>query len=123
MMALPTLLVAEDDPAMLRWLVLVLTSLSGRIHAVSDGWKARSVLMHDHVDLVVSDLRMPISTGYETLAVLRMAGNRVPFLLITAFGDDEVCEAAAQLSAEVLAKPFGAAELLARVERMCRMPD
>jgi DNA-binding response OmpR family regulator len=122
MMVPPTLLVAEDDPAMLRWLVLILTSLGGPIHAVSDGWKARSVLMHEHVDLVVSDLRMPISSGFETLAVIRMAGNRVPFLLITAFGDDEVREAAAELGAEVLAKPFGAVELLARVERMCQMP-
>ena len=118
----PTFLVAEDDPAMLRWLVLVLTALGGHIHAVSDGWKARSALMHQQVDLVISDLRMPVASGFETLAVLRMVGNRVPFLLITAFGDDEVREAAAGLAAEVLAKPFGAVELLARVERMCRMP-
>ncbi len=122
MMVPPTLLVAEDDPAMLRWLVLILTSLGGRIHAVSDGWKARSILMHEHVDLVVSDLRMPVASGFETLAVLRTAGNRVPFLLITAFADDDLRESAAELAAEVLAKPFGAVELLARVERMCRMP-
>ena len=122
MMVPPTLLVAEDDPAMLRWLILVLTSLGGRIHAVTDGWKARSVLTHEHVNLVVSDLRMPVASGFETLAVLRTVGNRVPFLLITAFADDDLRESAAELAAEVLAKPFGAVELLARVERMCRMP-
>jgi two-component system, OmpR family, response regulator len=120
-MAPPTILVAEDDPAMRRWLVLVLTPLGGRIHAVSDGWQVWTALIEEEIDLVISDIRMPVKNGLDTLNVVRVAGIRVPFLLITGFGSDDVRAAAAALGAEVLDKPFAAADLLACVRRMCRL--
>jgi len=106
---------------MRRWLVMVLTRLGGRIHAVSDGWQVWSVLMEEDIDIVVCDVRMPRQTGLEALSVVRVAGIRVPFLLITAFGSDEVRASAAELGAEVLDKPFDATDLLAQVRRMCGM--
>ncbi len=121
-MAPPTILVAEDDPAMRRWLVTVLTPLGGRIHAVSDGWQVWTALMEEDIDLVISDIRMPMKGGLETLNVVRIAGIKVPFLLITAFGGEDVRTAAAGLGAEVLDKPFAATDLLARVRRLCGLP-
>jgi len=121
-MARPTILVAEDDPAMRRWLVTVLTPLAGRIHAVSDGWQVWTALMEEDVDLVISDIRMPMKNGLDTLNVVRVAGIRVPFLLITGFGSDEVRASASELGAEVLDKPFAAADLLSRVRRICGLP-
>jgi len=118
----PTILVAEDDPAMRRWLVMVLAPLAGRIHSVSDGWQVWSVLMEEDIDLVISDVRMPMQSGLEALTVVRVAGIKVPFLLITAFGGDDVRASAAELGAEVLDKPFAAADLLAHVRRICRLP-
>jgi DNA-binding response OmpR family regulator len=118
----PTILVAEDDPAMRRWLVMVLTPLAGRIHAVSDGWQVWSVVMEEDIDLVISDVRMPMQGGLGALTVVRLAGIKVPFLLITGFGGDDVRASAAQFGAEVLDKPFAAADLLARVRRLCGLP-
>jgi DNA-binding response OmpR family regulator len=57
------------------------------------------------------------------LTDIRLAGSAVPFLLITAFGGDDVREAAGKLGAEVLDKPFAATELVRRVRRMCGLPD
>lgn len=116
----PTILVAEDDPAMQRWLLKVLAPTGARILAVSDGWQVWSALMEEDVDLVISDIRMPMRDGLEALTVVRVAGMKVPFLLITAFGGDDVRCSAAQLGAEVLDKPFAAADLLEHVRRMCR---
>jgi DNA-binding response OmpR family regulator len=115
----PSILVAEDDPAMRRWLVMVLTSLGARIHAVPDGCQVRAVLSEEEIDIVVSDDRMPIQSGLQALTDIRLAGSAVPFLLITAFGGEVVRAAAARMGAEVLDKPFAARELVDRVRRMC----
>jgi DNA-binding response OmpR family regulator len=119
----PSILVAEDDAAMRRWLVMVLTALGGRIHAVSDGWQLGTVLREEEIDIVVSDDRMPMQSGLQALTDIRRAGSEVPFLLITAFGGDDVRTAASELGAEVLDKPFAATELIDRVRRMCGLPD
>jgi len=108
---------------MRRWLLLVLTGLAGRIYAVSDGWGARSVLMEEKVDIVISDGLMPMQSGIEAMTETRAAGIRVPLLLITASGGDDVRRAAAGLGAEVLAKPFAAIDLVHRVRLMCGLPE
>lgn len=108
---------------MRQWLVMILTRLGGRIHAVSDGCLVWPTLMEEDVDLVVSDVRMPMQSGLEALNVTRISGLRVPFLLITAFGGDDVRTSAAELGAEVLDKPFDAVDLLTRVRQMCGIPE
>jgi DNA-binding response OmpR family regulator len=118
-MACPSLIVAEDDPAMRRWLVTVLTPIAGRIHTATDGWQVWNTLIEEEIDLVISDIQMPMKNGLDTLNLVRVAGIRVPFLLITGFGGDEVRVSAAALGAEVLDKPFAAAELLGHVRRIC----
>lgn len=119
----PTILVAEDDPAMRRWLITVLAPLGGRVHAVSDGRLLWPILMEEDVDLVISDIRMPVLNGLDALNLVRMSGVQVPFLLITAFGGDDVRASARELGADVLDKPFAAADLLARVRRMCGLKE
>ena len=121
--AAPSILVADDDPAMRRWLVIVLTAVGGHIRAVSDGYQVGTVVRQEEIDIVVSDDRMPMQSGLEVLTSIRGAGIDVPFLLITAFGGSDVRAAAAKLGAEVLDKPFAATELLCRVRRMCGLPD
>jgi DNA-binding response OmpR family regulator len=108
---------------MRRWLVMVLASLGGRIQAVADGRQVRSLLMEEDIDLVISDVRMPLLDGLEALNAVRVSGVKVPFLLITAFGGDDVRGPAEALGAEVLDKPFAAAELLSRVRRLCGLPE
>lgn len=63
-------------------------------------------------ELVVSDICMPSRTGLELLAELRKTEWRVPVILITAFGDDEVHEKARELGAiAVFDKPFDVDDL------------
>ena len=59
------------------------------------------------VDLVVSDLRMPELSGMDVLGALHDRALRTPFILITAFGDEDTHrEAHALGAAAVLDKPF-----------------
>ena len=67
----------------------------------------------DEVDLVVSDVRMPGRDGLEIAEVLRGATFRVPLILMTGFGDDEVRRRAASLGAVLFDKPFRLEDLRA----------
>jgi len=113
----PNLIVAEDDPAMRHWLQTVLAQMGARVRVAASGWELMSLLGEDcdTVDLVISDVRMPLPSGVDALAMARTAGVTVPFVLITAFSDEHVREVALKLHATVLDKPFLAAELEARI--------
>jgi DNA-binding response OmpR family regulator len=111
------LVVAEDDPAMQGWLRSVLERMGASVSVASSGWELLTLLADNHevLDLVISDVRMPMPNGVDALAMARAAGVSVPFVLISAFATDYVREAARSLSASVLDKPFLQHELEARV--------
>jgi CheY-like chemotaxis protein len=106
------ILVAEDDPEMRRVLVETLRGEGYDIDAVSDGGAllvtlARSDRFNfDAVDLVVSDVRMPLCSGMQALEMVRTLRPRLRFVLLTAFGDDELRAAADRQGALMLEKPF-----------------
>ena len=114
------IIVAEDDPDMREWLVRVLAPMAERIREATNGIEVWTALDVDAVDLVVCDVRMPRQSGLAVLTGVRLAGNRVPFLLITGFGGEEIRASAAALGAEVLDKPFTASDLLERVQAMVK---
>ncbi len=111
------ILVAEDDLEMRRLVVDALVEDGHDVLAVGDGAAllvelARSDRFHYRsVDLVIADVRMPICSGLEALETLRGVGAPFPFLLMTAFGDDELHEKARRLGATLIAKPFSMARL------------
>ena len=67
------------------------------------------------IDLVVSDICMPIVTGLAVLRSLREAGSELPVVLMTGFGDDSLRREAAMLGAVLFDKPFKLAVLRAAV--------
>lgn len=73
----------------------------------------------DDFDIVLTDVRMPHCSGFDLLRELRALRPTLPVLVVTGYvGDDERALAAAVGACEILAKPFGMAELgrtLARV--------
>ena len=69
----------------------------------------------DFVDLLISDIRMPVCSGLQILEQLRAVHCRTPAILITAFGDDATRQRARSLGALLLDKPFQMSELHALV--------
>jgi len=67
------------------------------------------------VDLVVSDVRMPICTGMQLLEQMRAAAWQVPVILMTAYGDAMIRERAVVLGAMLFDKPFVLGDLRAAV--------
>jgi DNA-binding response OmpR family regulator len=106
-------LVAEDDDAMRSVIVQTLRKDGYDISEVTDGGKLLVTLAKEYlhvdgrdlVDLLVSDVRMPVCTGLQILEQLRMAKWPVPVILLTAFGDEATRRRADSLGAVLFDKP------------------
>jgi DNA-binding NtrC family response regulator len=71
------------------------------------------------VDAIVSDIRMPGTSGLAILEGLNECQSAMPVILITAFGDRDTHERARQLGVvAVFDKPFDMADLLAALHRV-----
>lgn len=122
----PRVIVAEDDAAMRGLLASTLSRNGYDVIEAASGLQLFEALQHAvHAsaapDFIVSDVRMPGGTGLQVLEAIRVAGWKVPVILITAFGDEEVmCEGARLGAACVLSKPFELDDLLAVAGELVR---
>lgn len=112
----PRVAVAEDNVEMRRLIAATLRGDGYDVVEAGDGPELISRLEslggeqgppRTAVELIVSDLRMPGLSGLDVLGAIRDGNWRTPFILITAFGDEETHREAHDLGARaVLDKPF-----------------
>lgn len=115
----PRVLVADDDPEMRRLVSDTLRKDGYDLVEEPDGGRllVRVAALYQKagaalpVDLIVSDIRMPVCTGLDILKGMRDAHWGTPVVLMTAFADDEVCRRATLLGATLFNKPFPMADL------------
>jgi len=72
----------------------------------------------DPIDLIVSDVCMPVCSGLDLLLGLRNAHWSTPVILMTGFGDPDIRSRARHLGAVLLEKPFPASTLRERVKSL-----
>lgn len=114
------ILVADDDPQMLRALRITLGARGYDVETASDGTAALDAAIRTHPDVVVIDLGMPGLTGIEVIEALR-GWTRVPVLVVS--GRSESWDKVGALDAgadDYVTKPFSADELLARIRALSR---
>lgn len=118
------LLVAEDDPRLLKTLTHIFESNKFSVDGVSNGEGALAHGQTVEYDGMVLDIMMPGMDGISVLKALREAGVTTPALFLTA--RSEVSQRVEGLDAgadDYLPQPFSTAELLARVRAMLRRKD
>jgi two-component system response regulator HydG len=109
----PTLLVADDDPAVRQSLERTLTREGYRVVLAPDGQAALERLQAGGIDLVLTDLRMPGLTGLELLRAARVVAPDAGVIMLTAFGTvEEAVKAIKEGATDFLTKPFQRAQLL-----------
>ena len=109
------ILVVDDEPQMLRSMRLILAGHSYDVALTSTGEAAIEEFTRRLPDVVLLDLMLPGIDGLEVCRRLRQRSN-VPIIVLSARGDEHTKVSALDLGADdYLTKPFGAAELLARV--------
>jgi eukaryotic-like serine/threonine-protein kinase len=113
-----SVLVVDDDPAVLRVTSRVLRAAGMSVTECADGAAAIALLESATIDVVVSDIDMPGLTGIALLKLLRARGIEVPVILMTGAPALDTAVEAVELGAfKYLMKPVAPAELCATVQR------
>jgi DNA-binding response OmpR family regulator/HPt (histidine-containing phosphotransfer) domain-containing protein len=120
--AAPVILIAEDDPDVMRVLDSRLQAAGYRTVLAFDGQQALEAITANAPGMVVLDLMLPRLTGFEVLTALQRSGGRRPkIVVVSARGREDDVTRAFQLGADdYMTKPFGPDELLARLARLLR---
>ncbi len=116
-----TLLLVEDDEAILRGLQMNLETEGYRVLVAKNGERALELALRETPDLVLLDVMLPGLNGYEVLAELRQRRPRLPVVMLTAKGTEEDKVMGLDLGADdYIVKPFSLRELLSRVRTQVR---
>ena len=118
------LLLAEDDPKLLKSLKHIFETNKFSVDVVNNGEDALHYALSDEYDGLVLDIMMPGLDGIEVLKRLRKENVTTPALFLTA--RTEVSQRVEGLDAgadDYLPKPFSTSVLLARVRAMLRRKD
>jgi two-component system, OmpR family, KDP operon response regulator KdpE len=113
-------LVVDDDPQILRALRINLAAHGYDVLLAPDGGAALRAAADGHPDVVVLDLGLPDLDGVEVIEGLR-GWTTVPIIVLTArTGGAETVRALDAGADDYVTKPFGMAELLARLRAAVR---
>jgi len=118
-----TILVVDDNSDMREYIARLLGPY-WRIELAADGLAALEFAQKNPPDLVLSDIMMPRMSGFELLQALRADQKlkRIPIILLSArAGEESTIEGLEAGADDYLIKPFGAKELLARVQTHLKM--
>ena len=115
------ILLIEDDPVAVEYLVRALRESGHTVDAVEDGLQGLNRAMAETYDALVVDRMLPSLDGLSAIETLRKAGRDTPVVIVSALGDvDERVRGLRAGGDDYLVKPFAFAELLARLEALLR---
>jgi DNA-binding response OmpR family regulator len=116
-----TVLVIDDDAALLDVLSLSLEEAGYAVLTARDGAAGLSAVRARAPDLVLTDVNLPRMDGFTLCRTLRAEGNSVPLIVLTS-RDDEIDESLGfELGADdYVSKPFSTRVLLARIASLLR---
>ncbi|MGH7045597.1 MAG: response regulator [Stellaceae bacterium] len=116
----PAVLVVDDEPPIRRLLRTTLAAAGYRVAEAENAADGLRALGADKPDLVILDLGLPDRGGIELIGEIRRS-SRVPIIVLSARHDERSMVEALDLGADdYVAKPFGMAELMARLRAALR---
>jgi len=120
------IIVADDEKNTLETLGFILESAKYKVDLVKNGREALVKILAAKnsrfpVELVVTDVRMPVMSGSEFINELRKYNIKIPVLIITSYDDFDLKERMLQgESIEYLIKPFGDHEFLEKIGKLLK---
>jgi CheY-like chemotaxis protein len=115
-----SVLLAEDDRALRRFLEVVLGRAGYRVVSASDGLEAMKLVLATPIDVVVTDAMMPNLTGYEFCRFLRNSPtlSHLPIILLSALERKDANRGAEEQADAFLSKPVSGEKLIECIERL-----
>ncbi|HDQ44086.1 MAG TPA: response regulator [bacterium] len=117
------ILIADDDPDILKTLIARLGSQGHEVVAAQDCNQAIKKAYATGPDLILMDIRMPVIGGLKASESLKMYSRteKIPVIFITAYPGKEVEEEAMKRGAAAfIAKPFETEELLRKIDTVLK---
>jgi len=116
-----SVLIVEDDPALLRGLKDNFEAQDYRVQIARDGREGLSAALANPPDLLLLDIMLPKMNGYEICRAVRAKKLEMPIIMLTAKGQEEDIIRGLELGADdYITKPFSVRELIARVKAFLR---
>jgi two-component system response regulator HydG len=114
----PTILVVDDDAESRSAMLKVLEGVGYKTLEADNGQSGLDIILEDNVDLLITDLRLPVMDGVELLKKAKSADQEIEVILITGHGTVEVAvEAIKEGAYDFITKPVKKAQLLHAVEK------
>ena len=113
------ILIVDDDTVFLHSLEEMLTLIDGhRIYTAENGEQATAVLASVPVDLLITDLRMPVMGGQELILRTRKAQPDLPIVVISACAQTSAMQELEGENCNYLDKPINVTELISTVRKL-----
>ncbi|MBQ8786179.1 MAG: response regulator transcription factor [Oscillospiraceae bacterium] len=116
-----SVLVCEDDKNIRRLMCEYLLQDGYTVLESADGEEALGIFSENHIDLLVTDIMMPKTDGFQLVSEIRKMGIEIPVLMITARGAMEDKKHGFGCGADdYMVKPIDMEEMLLRVSALLR---
>jgi CheY-like chemotaxis protein len=113
-----SVLLVDDEPLLREAMTAWLSRLAGRAFCAEHGKEALHILQSHRIDLVVSDVRMPVMDGLALLqAINHSKPGKPPVILVTGYSDLTLREAYDRGAEAMLEKPIDREELVLAMRR------
>ncbi len=113
------ILIAEDDELILRTVEHKLIKEGHEVILTRNGQEAIEKISELNLDLIVTDIMMPFASGIEILSAIKNFGKKIPVIVLSSMGQEEVVVDAFDLgAADFMVKPFSPNELMLRIKRL-----
>lgn len=117
-------LIVDDEPGILDVCARSLRRHGLDVITASDVHTARILLDAQAVDLLVTDIRMPLESGISLLEAVRQIAPELPLMIMTGYPDSVAVDAALNLNVRsFIVKPFDLSDFVSEVRRCLNLKE
>jgi DNA-binding NtrC family response regulator len=112
------ILLVDDEEGYRELVARILTKAGYEVVQAADGIEALSLLEKSKIDLVISDILMPVLNGYALVARLRAKWPHMPVILTTGYLSQNAAKSMMNGSVDFIPKPIDPEVLIPTVQRL-----
>jgi two-component system, NtrC family, response regulator HydG len=114
------ILICEDD-IISRMLISMILNRRYELTEAINGCDAINLIKHNDYDLILSDLNLPCSNGFDILNFMRSVNKTIPLIIISGYTEITILEEARKLGAnDYIIKPYGDSTLLDKINNILK---